>query len=52
MIQLLIVVTGQMLAGLLSWPQATFASKVDVDRSRGAVKVMQEVRHFRKHMTQ
>lgn len=35
--------TGQMLAGLLKWPQATFASKVEVDRSSGAVTVTREV---------
>ena len=30
--------TGQMLAALLGWPQATFASKVDVDNGRCTVK--------------
>src|SRR4051794_37569873 len=33
--------TGQMLAGLLDWPQATFASKVTVEN--GAVTVTREV---------
>src|SRR5512134_2110316 len=33
--------TGQMLAGLLGWPQATFASKVAIDD--GAVTVTREV---------
>jgi hypothetical protein len=32
-------VQGQMLAALLSWPQATFASKVEVDQAAGSVKV-------------
>eukprot|EP00878_Enallax_costatus_P018830 GHUV01019845.1.p1 GENE.GHUV01019845.1~~GHUV01019845.1.p1 ORF type:complete len:202 (+),score=36.29 GHUV01019845.1:108-713(+) len=35
--------TGQMLAGLLNWPQATFASKVEFDKSNNAVKVTREV---------
>src|SRR5512140_1720728 len=30
--------TGQMLAALLGWPQATFASKVDIADGRAAVK--------------
>jgi electron transfer flavoprotein beta subunit len=30
--------TGQMLAALLGWPQATFASKVDLANGRAAVK--------------
>jgi electron transfer flavoprotein beta subunit len=34
--------TGQMLAALLGWPQATFASKVEMDGSE-AVKVTREV---------
>ncbi|KAJ2770171.1 putative electron transfer flavoprotein subunit [Coemansia nantahalensis] len=33
--------TGQMLAGLLNWPQATFASKVDI--SGRALEVVREV---------
>jgi len=33
--------TGQMLAGLLGWPQATFASKVKIDG--GAARVTREV---------
>eukprot|EP00879_Flechtneria_rotunda_P005417 GHRR01005709.1.p1 GENE.GHRR01005709.1~~GHRR01005709.1.p1 ORF type:complete len:255 (+),score=93.32 GHRR01005709.1:155-919(+) len=35
--------TGQMLAALLNWPQATFASKVEVDNSAGQVTVTREV---------
>ncbi|PVF98483.1 putative electron transfer flavo protein beta chain [Serendipita vermifera] len=35
--------TGQMLAGLTGWAQATFASKVEVDESRGVVTVTREV---------
>lgn len=35
--------TGQMLAGLLSWPQATFASKVELDKAAGSAKVTREV---------
>ncbi|KAG8763195.1 hypothetical protein FRC15_008089, partial [Serendipita sp. 397] len=31
--------TGQMLAGLTGWSQATFASKVEVDEPRGIVTV-------------
>ncbi|MDQ6621607.1 MAG: electron transfer flavoprotein subunit beta/FixA family protein [Pseudomonadota bacterium] len=30
--------TGQMLAALLDWPQATFASKVDISEGRAVVK--------------
>ena len=30
--------TGQMLAALLDWPQATFASKVDVADGKATVK--------------
>jgi electron transfer flavoprotein beta subunit len=30
--------TGQMLAGLLGWPQATFASKVEIADGRATVK--------------
>ncbi|RUP51725.1 hypothetical protein BC936DRAFT_146304 [Jimgerdemannia flammicorona] len=33
--------TGQMLAGLLNWPQATFASKVDIENT--LLKVTREV---------
>ncbi|KAJ2174709.1 putative electron transfer flavoprotein subunit [Coemansia sp. RSA 560] len=33
--------TGQMLAGLLNWPQATFASKVDING--GTLEVIREV---------
>ncbi|TFK22920.1 electron transfer flavo protein, beta subunit [Coprinopsis marcescibilis] len=36
-------VTGQMLAGLLGWSQATFASKVEVDVSKGEVTVTREI---------
>ncbi|KAJ7299772.1 hypothetical protein O6H91_Y155200 [Diphasiastrum complanatum] len=35
--------TGQMVAGLLDWPQATFASKVIVDKESKAVTVEREV---------
>ena len=35
--------TGQMLAGLLGWPQAAFASKLDFAAAGGAVRVMREV---------
>ncbi|KAJ7485120.1 hypothetical protein B0H11DRAFT_2018198 [Mycena galericulata] len=35
--------TGQMLAGLLGWGQATFASKVDVDVAKREVVVMREI---------
>jgi len=35
--------TGQMLAGLLGWAQATFASRVDLDPIAGAATVLREV---------
>jgi electron transfer flavoprotein beta subunit len=35
--------TGQMLAGLLGWSQATFASKVDVDVEKKEVVVVREI---------
>ncbi|OJJ87331.1 electron transfer flavoprotein subunit beta/FixA family protein [Aspergillus glaucus CBS 516.65] len=35
--------TGQMLAGLLGWPQTTQASKVDVKDGEGTVEVVHEV---------
>lgn len=35
--------TGQMLAGLLNWPQATNASKVEVDEQAGKVTVTREI---------
>ena len=35
--------TGQMLAGLLDWPQATFASKVVVDPASKEVNVTREI---------
>ena len=35
--------TGQMLAGLMNWPQATFASKVTVDPSSKEANVTQEI---------
>ena len=35
--------TGQMLAGLLGWPQATQASKVDIKDADGTVEVTHEV---------
>ena len=34
---------GQMLAALLDWPQATFASKVDIDGKAGRATVKREV---------
>jgi electron transfer flavoprotein beta subunit len=34
--------TGQMLAGLLDWPQCTFASKVDVSADKQSVTVTRE----------
>ena len=35
--------TGQMLAGLLGWSQATFASKLDVDVEKGEAVVLREI---------
>ena len=35
--------TGQMLAGLLGWSQATFASKLDVDVEKGEALVVREI---------
>ncbi|EFA75433.1 electron transfer flavoprotein beta subunit [Heterostelium album PN500] len=35
--------TAQMLAGLLNWPQATFASKIEVDKANNSVKVTREI---------
>ncbi|KAJ9206416.1 hypothetical protein DTO166G4_1189 [Paecilomyces variotii] len=35
--------TGQMLAGLLNWPQATQASKVDIKDDSGTIEVTREV---------
>ncbi|KAJ7086387.1 electron transfer flavoprotein beta subunit [Mycena belliarum] len=35
--------TGQMLAGLLGWGQATFASKVDIDAGARTAVVMREI---------
>ncbi len=35
--------TGQMLAGLLNWPQATFASKVVVDTVKKEVTITREI---------
>eukprot|EP00249_Psilotum_nudum_P028021 c3642_g1_i1 orf=557-1312(+) len=35
--------TGQMVAGLLRWPQGTFASKVVVDNSKNKVTVEREI---------
>lgn len=35
--------TGQMLAGLLGWSQATFASKIDVDTKNNVVTVLREI---------
>ncbi|KAL5649522.1 hypothetical protein ACJX0J_040331, partial [Zea mays] len=35
--------TGQMLAGLLKWPQGTFASKVTLDTEKQKATVEREV---------
>ncbi len=35
---------GQMLAALLDWPQATFASRVEPDPAAGLVTVTREAR--------
>jgi len=35
--------TGQMLAGLMGWAQATFASKVDVDTAQKVAHVTREI---------
>ena len=35
--------TGQMLAGLLDWPQATFASKLVVDAAKKEASVTREI---------
>ncbi|KAJ3077856.1 hypothetical protein HDU99_000932 [Rhizoclosmatium hyalinum] len=35
--------TGQMLAGLLGWPQATFASKVEVSADKKKITVVREI---------
>lgn len=35
--------TGQMLAGLLGWPQATFASKLELEEGVQAATVTREV---------
>lgn len=35
--------TGQMLAGLMGWAQATFASKVDVDAAQKVAHVTREI---------
>ncbi|KAF8633771.1 hypothetical protein AX15_001277 [Amanita polypyramis BW_CC] len=35
--------TGQMLAGLLDWPQATFASKLDIDAGKKEALVVREI---------
>ena len=35
--------TGQMLAVLLDWPQATFASKLEVDAAKGVANVTREI---------
>jgi hypothetical protein len=39
MLLLVMVVQGQMLAGLLRWPQATFASKVELDKAARTIQV-------------
>lgn len=35
--------TGQMLAGLLGWSQATFASKVEIDVAKKEATVTREI---------
>jgi electron transfer flavoprotein beta subunit len=35
--------TGQMLAGLLGWPQATFASKLEIDTTKKEASVTREI---------
>lgn len=35
--------TGQLLAGLLGWPQATFASKVEIDADKKSMTIEREV---------
>ncbi len=35
--------TGQMLAGLLDWSQATFASKLEVDAAKKEANVTREI---------
>jgi electron transfer flavoprotein beta subunit len=35
--------TGQMLAGLLGWSQATFASKLDIDAQKKEAVVVREI---------
>ena len=35
--------TGQMLAGLLGWPQATFASKLEIDTAKKEASVTREI---------
>ena len=35
--------SGQMLAALLKWPQATFASKVEIDQAANKARVTREV---------
>ena len=35
--------TGQMLAGLLGWPQATFASKVEIDAENKVANISREI---------
>jgi electron transfer flavoprotein beta subunit len=34
--------TGQMLAGMMSWPQGTFISKIDVDTQSNSAKIARE----------
>jgi len=43
--------TGQMLAGLMRWPQATFASSVALDSGASEVNVSREVRPLHKCMS-
>lgn len=35
--------SGQMLAALLKWPQATFASKLEIDQATNKARVTREV---------
>lgn len=37
------VTQGQMLAAMLGWPQATFASKVEIEAAAGRARVTREV---------
>jgi electron transfer flavoprotein beta subunit len=35
--------TGQLVAGFLNWPQATFASKIEVIDNKTSLKVTREI---------